>query len=348
MTFSLTLALALSLSVLFRAECVLAQGKVEVVVTTPANLQQFIRKEINSALYGITMDRNATLPEMSWCNENFTETVINSLNAITDRLDNLQQRLETLHHSTSANPASSCAEILRDYPTSVSGYYWVSNATGHPHSVYCDMTRSCGGATGGWMRVAYLDMTNSTHRCPSSLHPRVDSGIRSCAVKTSSGSCSSVYYTSHGINYSRVCGRIRGYFVQSPDGYHHRSHTTINSNYVDGVSLTYGTRRQHIWTFASSHDAYSFHPPACPCGSVPAFVGNHYFCDGHPVFTTNLANPLWDGEECGSRACCNFNNPPWFYRQLSHTTADIEMRLCRNEPRDNEDVTVHQVEIYVQ
>ena len=72
--------------------------------------------------------------------------------------------------SSPVHPASSCAEILQEYPESSSGYYWVGSTTGHAHSVYCDMTRTCGGVTGGWMRVAYLDMSNSSHQCPSSLH----------------------------------------------------------------------------------------------------------------------------------------------------------------------------------
>ena len=57
--------------------------------------------------------------------------------------------------STPCHAAGSCAEILEKDRSSPSGYYWVTNGTGHPHSVYCDMTRSCGGVTGGWMRVAY-------------------------------------------------------------------------------------------------------------------------------------------------------------------------------------------------
>jgi hypothetical protein len=84
--------------------------------------------------------------------------------------------------STPCQAASSSAAILENNRGSNSSYYWVTNGTGHPHSVYCDMTRSCGGVTGGWMRVAYLDMTNRTHQCPSGLRQRTDSGVRSCAA----------------------------------------------------------------------------------------------------------------------------------------------------------------------
>ena len=60
----------------------------------------------------------------------------------------------------------SCAALP---PSSPSGYYWVRASNGSAVSVYCDMTRSCGGVTGGWMRVAELDMTNSSHQCPSAM-----------------------------------------------------------------------------------------------------------------------------------------------------------------------------------
>ena len=61
-------------------------------------------------------------------------------------------------------PVSSCASLLPFFP---SGYYWVRASNGSAVRVYCDMTRSCGGVTGGWTRVVELDMTNSSHQCPS-------------------------------------------------------------------------------------------------------------------------------------------------------------------------------------
>jgi hypothetical protein len=97
--------------------------------------------------------------------------VIEKLDEVAAKLDSLEKRMDALHELgfTPCQTASSCAEILENNRGSISGYYWVTNGTGHPHSVYCDMTRSCGGVTGGWMRVAYLDMTNRTHQCPSGL-----------------------------------------------------------------------------------------------------------------------------------------------------------------------------------
>ena len=47
-------------------------------------------------------------------------------------------------------------------------------------------------------------------------------------------------------------------------------------------------------------------------------------------------------------ACCAFNNPPWFMKELSSsTTDDIEMRLCADSGRNDEDITVELIELYV-
>ena len=149
---------------------------------------------------------------------------------------------------------ASCAAILQFAPSSPSGHYLIRSSNGSAVRVYCDMTRSCGNITGGWMRVAELDMRDSSSQCPSALRNGIDCSIPSCIMNIDSPNCSSVIFPSHGFNYSRVCGMIRAYqkgIVDSilNDG-HIRSSPTIDSNYVDGISLTYGeSPRQHIWTF---------------------------------------------------------------------------------------------------
>jgi len=46
-------------------------------------------------------------------------------------------------------PAVSYASPLSFYPNASSDYYWVWSSNGSAVRVYCDMTRSCGGVTGG-------------------------------------------------------------------------------------------------------------------------------------------------------------------------------------------------------
>ena len=65
--------------------------------------------------------------------------------------------------------ASSCKEIKELKPKSLSGYYWIKSSNNSSTQVYCDMAKTCGGVTGGWMRAIKIDMTNSSHTCPSGL-----------------------------------------------------------------------------------------------------------------------------------------------------------------------------------
>jgi hypothetical protein len=138
----------------------------------------------------------------------------------------------------------------------------------------------------------------------------------------------------------------------------------IDDPYVDGVSLTYGSPRHHIWTFANTLDEYLYrYDSKCPCSnvfeqhpvSIPSFVGNDYFCEtGVPSgqFFSNTFyadNPLWDGQGCGpTSTCCTFNDPPWFCKQLPQSTnADLEVRLCSASAAGFENTPIELIEICV-
>ena len=80
---------------------------------------------------------------------------------------------------------------------------------------------------------------------------------------------------------------------------------SIDGPYVDGVSITYGTPRKHIWTYAIGfNEVESRH---CPCtisrGHLPPlFVHENYYCESG----SNSVNPsegsywsrdpVWDGQ----------------------------------------------------
>jgi hypothetical protein len=157
------------------------------------------------------------------------------------------------------------------------------------------------------------------------------------------------------------CGQIIAYQIGSTDAFErirYFTNPTIDNSYVDGISLTHGNPpRQHIWTFASGANAQPQYGYNCPCidGSPvtpPTFVGEDYFCetaniDSAPLNGQFFVEPLWNGEGCGAgSACCTFNTPPWFYKQLPQpTTDDIEMRVCTNEARST---AIEIIEIYIQ
>ena len=183
-------------------------------------------------------------------------------------------------------PASSCLQISL-YP---SGYYWVTASNGSAVRVYCEMTTSCG--DGGWMRVASLDFSNTSTSCPSDLLEHVDSGIRTCGIESSEAACPSVMFSTSGVEYTKVCGKILAYQFSSTDSFNAGS-DDIEGTYTDGVSLTYGDTRNHIWTFAAALDEFGAGDSAavCPCSSnassvgtsPPSFVGDDYFCDAGDV-----------------------------------------------------------------
>ena len=94
--------------------------------------------------------------------------------------------------------------------------------------------------------MAELDMRDSNASVP------VLSGTEhaDCPIPTSiinndnNPHCSSVLFPSHGFSYSKVCGMIRAYQKGTPDVFRNhgglRNPPTLDFNYVDGISLTYG------------------------------------------------------------------------------------------------------------
>ena len=219
------------------------------------------------------------------------------------------------------------------------------------------------------MQVAKLDMTNSSHQCPSGTRLRTDlpQRLRVCGRVRDAPGCSSAGFNVHGIRYSQLCGRIIGYQFVSPDAFGdlNNRESSIDGNYVDGISLTHGRNpREHIWTFAGALSETGLVAKLnCPCTNSsqaefatppPSFVGNDYFCD---TGSTNRwehrfypDDSLWDGAGCGpDNTCCSLNNPPWFLKQLpSTTTNDIEMRMCFDQESVDEDIPIEIIELYVQ
>ena len=212
----------------------------------------------------------------------------------------------------------------------------------------------CG--AGQWHRIAFLNITDPSQQCPSAWREYKIGGIRACGRSTAStGSCANEYYfTSH--QYSRVCGRVIGYQVASPDAF-----VRIHSDQIDfdGVNITRGAKRDHIWSYVAGvgESSTNFN---CPCSttnssSSPSSIGKNYYCEsGNPrnTFNNNQIfpnDPLWDGQQCENTCCTGTNSPPWFSVQLPAPTTDaIEVSICADESTDNEDTPIELLEIYVQ
>lgn len=209
-------------------------------------------------------------------------------------------------------------------------------------------------------------MTDSSHECPLGLRTatRTTAPLRTCG-RFGQG-CATTSYPTYGIEYSRVCGRIIGYqfgYTYGFRAFYNNRNATIDSHYVDGVSLTHGRLpRKHIWTFANAFDEANSDQNTCPCtqphipytGVVPPFIGQDYFCEtgsrSHAQTVFYFEDPLWDGQGAGGTStCCFFNNPPWFCKELPQPTTDnIELRLCGIHASNLGHTYLETVEVYIQ
>ena len=266
------------------------------------------------------------------------------------------------------NPGRSCNDIYQINKASrgVSGDYWIVTSTG-VHQVYCDMQLECDGHKGGWMRIADLD-TSRGDDCPTGwrkittpVHPTYPS-IDVCQSTTGNVGCFPVIFSVYNANYTKVCGKARGYQRGTTDAFGIAFSTkSINGPYVDGVSITLGNPRKHVWTYAIGiSDEGELGTLHCPCAANPgaqahSFVGNHYYCESGAIrpplqFSVYSNDPLWDGDGCvnANNNCCADPSMPWFLRDFPVAQQeDIEVRLCQDEENGNEGVSVDQLQLYV-
>ena len=256
---------------------------------------------------------------------------------------------------------TSCKELKRQHQTTSSGYYILAS-TNATYTAYCDMDERCGSRE-GWTRLAYLNWNPQT--CPSGFRLYQSKSFRACGRPvTSGGSCASVQFPSNGISYSQICGRVTGYQYGSTGAVYQPNfsyRSEINSYYVDGVSITRGSPRQHVWTLMAGESEATTSSRSCPCNtgstvSVQSFIGGNYYCESGNtnsgiLNTLNSSDPLWDGQRCGSyeSSCCNVPGMPWFHRDYGSTTTTdyIELRVCGDASSSSEDTLVRSYEIYV-
>ena len=237
---------------------------------------------------------------------------------------------------------TSCKELYQCNPALSSGYYNITTPQG-VERVYCEMdTMNCGNITGGWMRVAHINMTDENNTCPQELNYTVESNTRMCMSSIIPG-CTSVTFSSNRVPYTKVCGRARGYqygTTQSFSGYYSNAQS-LAGYYVQGLSVTHGIPRNHVWTSAAgvnkNLESYTYQ---CPCAVIhfrvaPPFVGESYFCESGNAKGTEsrwyLDDPLWDSQGCASGSTCCNRGGPWFTTTLNQEVSnDIEVRWCRN------------------
>ena len=244
---------------------------------------------------------------------------------------------------------TSCYNILLLNYTATSGYYNITLSNGSRVEVYCDMEGSHCDGEGGWTRVAFVNMSVPGSSCPPGLvqYDRIFT-TSLCWINNNYIGCNSAFFSTYGLNYTKVCGRVRGYQYGSLDAFICDIANVVNSDCfnseirVYGVTLTYSKKpRKHIWTYTGGTEEQGTNGFYCPCNNgsqyanyTAPFVGNNYYCESGRRQGSNALcsdDPLWDGQNCPGReaTCCTSPKLPWFVRTLNETVNDdIELITC--------------------
>ena len=262
----------------------------------------------------------------------------------------------------------SCEDIYNNNPETgnKNGYYPINNNMW----TFCNMTAiaaitdgsiisSCAGVEGQWRRIAHIDISIGDD-CPTGWNKSFYNGVSFCRAPNDNSGCYSTFFSTNGTSYQHVCGKARGYQKGSTDGFLYNTRL-IDDIYVYGLSITHGSPRQHIWTYASGlTDNGSYPNFNCPCAAIPgpappSFVGNNYYCESgggstYILDAYHFSDPLWDSAGCSTgNTCCSNTNQPWFYHQLSGVTQDdIEVRICRPQSFSTDAILIDILELYTQ
>ena len=148
---------------------------------------------------------------------------------------------------------------------------------------------------------------------------------------------------------------MRGYQYRSTAAFHRRLKTSIDYAYLDGVSISSGLPRTHIWSYAVGHHQGA-KDVGCPCDTnssqeIPDYVNDNYYCDTgflkHPNLQIAWDKPLWNGEGCESKktTCCNRHG--WFYREIPKTQNFLEVRTCTSNLRHLASIFFDLMEIWI-
>ena len=214
----------------------------------------------------------------------------------------------------------------------------------------------------GWTKIADID---GGYSCPKGWEQITipHSAKRVCKGNGNLAGCYSANFSVKGHRFNEVYGKVLGYQKGWTKAFNTKPFN-IDEAYVDGVSITYGFPRQHLFTYASGFTSTSpTFKGNCPCSSspgkaAPAFVRDNYYCEAGaisaPVHTTTYytSNQLWDGKDCPVKnSCCSQPQMPYFYRRLptatDGTVEAIEVRICQDTPFGTEATLVDEMQIFI-
>jgi len=192
-------------------------------------------------------------------------------------------------------------------------------------------------------RVLVFDFDPSDASCPSSSE--YDPTAPGCVVYDT-GPASIEVPVSVG-EYTEVWGHVRGRQQQTPDAFTpypaSGGTATVDDIYVDGVSITTGSPRRHVFTLAAGLNIPE--PPggggnACPCDggeAAPPFLRESWVCetgnnaveyDFDPAYYDDV---LWDADAMGGSSCTPLGEPGEFHVVLDRpASGPLEVRIMQD------------------
>ena len=185
MAFVIVFALLLGTAgacVAFALQITMLTSEIETLKMESSSLEE-VGHQLNTSLYQQLNQQNASI-----------DSAYQQLNEKNQQLNSSIDMLHQILLGQEFNPAPSCKDLYETHDAS-SDYYWIGEV-GSTVRVYCNMSLTCGDVTGGWMRVANIDMTNTSQNCPSGL-TLISSPKRVCDIP--SNGCVSTEFDVHGV-----------------------------------------------------------------------------------------------------------------------------------------------------
>ena len=254
-------------------------------VTYESGFIQMLNK-VSQSLFQLKNNTNEIITDITIIEMNLRESLISGANhtsidlrklgeQVSEKIANAsascQESIETLTAELTLSfqayhMSDSCDAVANNSLPLPSGVYMIRSTEDNAAMQYCitDVSYSCNGTAGIWKRVAYLNTQSFPIQCPEGFKILNNSNISiSCSREDNIEGCTLVIFKTQGISYSHICGTIRGSYTGNPDGFvshiaavrlNNTMQNLLDSNYLDGVSLTYNNEtfsKQHIWSFTA-------------------------------------------------------------------------------------------------
>ena len=338
-------------------------------VTDESGFIQMLNK-VSQSLFQLKNNTNEIITNITIIEMNLRESLISGANHTSIDLSKLGEQVSEKIANASASCQESIGTLTAELSLSIqahhmfdscdavannslplpSGMYMIGSTEDTAAMQYCitDVSYSCNGTAGVWKRVAYLNTQSFPMQCPEGFKILNNSNISISCTPQKEAVCTSVTFKTHGISYSHICGTMRGSYTGNPDGFvSHNAAVRLNdtmqnlldSNYLDGVSLTYNNEtlsKQHIWSF-TARTCFKTNCSNNYCTkNKPTYVGTDYSCEEVRECYLSKCKPknIWDDSS--------------FHKALENPgSSDIEMRVCVDQHKADEEIVLSYVEVYI-